>query len=251
MKRIALVTFITVTLSTLCTSAQAVIVRGQMHGLIAEHAWTSGIGHTVFGLDGAALLGQPFTVDFRYDTDLAPLSSSLQNHYDARAFYGSFQTPTDPAQNWLEMSITVNNITHKIMGDFQYSDVLDTFPNCLGCFGDYFQLAVDSGTNNYVGTFRRQFLDVSVNLPKDTFSGTALPTSIYWNQINPVGNSASFRINDFDVDLSTNTLTYERYVDFNMDIQLVEASVVPLPTALWLFGSGLLGLIGIARRKAA
>lgn len=29
------------------------------------------------------------------------------------------------------------------------------------------------------------------------------------------------------------------------------ASVVPVPTAVWLFGSGLLGLVGIARRKKA
>jgi hypothetical protein len=36
--------------------------------------------------------------------------------------------------------------------------------------------------------------------------------------------------------------------DFN-DV-VVEVSVVPIPAAAWLFGSGLLGLIGIARRKA-
>jgi hypothetical protein len=30
----------------------------------------------------------------------------------------------------------------------------------------------------------------------------------------------------------------------------IEISQVPLPAAVWLFGSGLLGLIGIARRKA-
>ena len=34
---------------------------------------------------------------------------------------------------------------------------------------------------------------------------------------------------------------------FNMSA----GTVVPLPTAVWLFGSGLLGLIGIARRKQA
>ena len=32
---------------------------------------------------------------------------------------------------------------------------------------------------------------------------------------------------------------------------LVRTAVVPLPAAVWLFGSGLLGLIGIARRKRA
>ena len=30
-----------------------------------------------------------------------------------------------------------------------------------------------------------------------------------------------------------------------------EVSSVPVPAAVWLFGSGLLGLIGVARRKKA
>ncbi len=30
----------------------------------------------------------------------------------------------------------------------------------------------------------------------------------------------------------------------------VEQTVVPVPAAVWLFGSGLIGLFGIARRKA-
>jgi hypothetical protein len=34
------------------------------------------------------------------------------------------------------------------------------------------------------------------------------------------------------------------------DISYVTTSVVPIPPALWLFGSGLLGLIGVARKKA-
>ena len=34
--------------------------------------------------------------------------------------------------------------------------------------------------------------------------------------------------------------------DINGD---VGASVVPVPAAVWLFGSGLIGLLGVARRK--
>jgi hypothetical protein len=30
---------------------------------------------------------------------------------------------------------------------------------------------------------------------------------------------------------------------------IVEQTAVPVPAAVWLFGSGLLGLVGIARRK--
>jgi hypothetical protein len=36
---------------------------------------------------------------------------------------------------------------------------------------------------------------------------------------------------------------------FNLETVAMEVQVVPVPAALWLFGSGMLGLIGIARRK--
>ncbi len=42
------------------------------------------------------------------------------------------------------------------------------------------------------------------------------------------------------------------YAGFTYELSLNGAvSAVPVPAAVWLFGSGLLGLIGIARRKAA
>jgi hypothetical protein len=37
----------------------------------------------------------------------------------------------------------------------------------------------------------------------------------------------------------------------NNNTWTLRSSVVPVPPALWLFGSGLLGLIGVARRKSA
>lgn len=38
---------------------------------------------------------------------------------------------------------------------------------------------------------------------------------------------------------------------YTASTQTVSAAVVPIPAAAWLFGSGLLGMIGIARRKKA
>lgn len=41
--------------------------------------------------------------------------------------------------------------------------------------------------------------------------------------------------------------------DYNLNISMgsqVNAAVVPVPAAVWLFGSGLLGLVGVARRRA-
>jgi len=50
---------------------------------------------------------------------------------------------------------------------------------------------------------------------------------------------------------------YDDYLSYQLDSEvdervgtfLVNTSPVPLPAGVWLFGSGLLGLIGIARRK--
>ena len=74
---------------------------------------------------------------------------------------------------------------------------------------------------------------------------------------NATGNSG----NSFTYNASTTTLltgfdTYKinLYVDFALTgITLVDASpaAVPLPAAGWLLGGGLLGLIGLARRKTA
>ena len=38
------------------------------------------------------------------------------------------------------------------------------------------------------------------------------------------------------------------YID-NISVEFGEASAVPVPAAAWLFGSSLLGLVGVAKRK--
>jgi hypothetical protein len=37
--------------------------------------------------------------------------------------------------------------------------------------------------------------------------------------------------------------------NFNANLTGTPDTVIPVPAAVWLFGSGLLGLVGIARRK--
>ena len=53
----------------------------------------------------------------------------------------------------------------------------------------------------------------------------------------------------WDSSVSNPTAIFAASVDRYAGSFLVKASVVPVPAAVWLFGSGLLGLIGIARRK--
>ena len=68
------------------------------------------------------------------------------------------------------------------------------------------------------------------------------------------GLLASGASTDFSLDFSSTAYddnwgnTDRIYVT---NFSITEVSAVPVPAAVWLFGSGLLGLIGIARRRAA
>ena len=62
-------------------------------------------------------------------------------------------------------------------------------------------------------------------------------------------------INDFQsitLDANWNNLTRVEFDSsaYSLDNIQLDINQVPVPTAVWLFGSGLLGLIGVARRKA-
>jgi len=62
------------------------------------------------------------------------------------------------------------------------------------------------------------------------------------------GTPFTFRLNLFltDYNATTETVTIYDGVQYGFNI-----SAVPVPAAVWLFGSGLVGLLGLARRKKA
>jgi len=62
--------------------------------------------------------------------------------------------------------------------------------------------------------------------------------------------SSLFYSNGYDaygVDLMTGETIWSTSLNINA---LAVTSAVPVPSAVWLFGSGLIGLIGLARRKS-
>lgn len=224
----------------------AALVQGTMTGFIAEHAETRGVGDSVFGLDGAGLLGQSFVVDFYYRTDLAPVSWSGVGTYDARTVYES----SDAGLDWLGLSIMVNDTNYSIDGFNRRADIGDVYTDPNLSNGDRMQLSLEGNAGPFDGiSFRREFMDISVSFPNDTLDSHLLPTSLSSNQIERVFNSAAFRINDYDIDPVSGTLMYERYVSFNLDVQSIElATVVPIPASIWLFGSALAGIFMTLRK---
>jgi hypothetical protein len=61
-----------------------------------------------------------------------------------------------------------------------------------------------------------------------------------------VSSSLGFDQAAFDAIMGADTFPLNQYYQF-----VISPNAVPIPPAVWLFGSGLLGLIGVARRKTA
>lgn len=225
--------------------AHAALVQGIMTGVIAESAETRGEGKNIFGLDGAGLLGQSFLINFYYDTGLAPITRGGSASDGGRTFYGS----NDPSLDWLGLSITVNNIKHDVIGERRYADVLDIYTDPFLSNTDHFQLAVGNNFVPFDGlSYRQQFLEISTSFKNNILESAFLPTSLISTEIERVYNSAAFRINEFDLDPITGELIYERYVNFNLDVQSIELAAVPIPPALLLFAPALLGFWGLRRK---
>ncbi len=79
-----------------------------------------------------------------------------------------------------------------------------------------------------------------------TFTSAA-PTGNYWHSWE--SKQLTFLATDTaaDVVFSVTDKPYDVGIDY---VQVKDASVVPVPAAVWLFGSGLLGLIGVGRRRS-
>ena len=116
--------------------------------------------------------------------------------------------------------------------------------------GDNF-LEIDF-SNAASGTFAPAFFNGYVftfdNATAVTFTGATIDTSV--TTLGLTSSDISFTGNQLSINvegLSFNTSTFAR---INLD-SVGGPGEVPLPAAVWLFGSGLIGLIGFARRKKA
>ncbi len=103
--------------------------------------------------------------------------------------------------------------------------------------GDFFTLTVQGldATNTVTGS-----LDISLA------SGTDLLSSWLWADLSSLGTVSALEFSLSSSDNGVFGMNTPAY--FAID-DLTFASAVPVPAAVWLFGSGLLGLIGFARRR--
>ncbi|MDH3947719.1 MAG: hypothetical protein OEU74_02050 [Gammaproteobacteria bacterium] len=177
-----------------------------------------------------------FTGLISYDSTLAPLFTSTivtPNGNGLQTLYG----PTTAF-------VTIDGF------DFSVSDLLivrdfapgtNTDPSSFSGADMLFKSTAGSpSVSNCIGAFSTCGLNIALADTTGTeFSNTSLPTNV---------DLADFDIHYIQVNASNASgLLYE----INGNITSLAVTAVPLPPALWLFGTGMLGLIGISSRKKA
>lgn len=83
-----------------------------------------------------------------------------------------------------------------------------------------------------------------------TGSGSFDLTTVLWDDRDHVGLTLQNTLTAFSTLIGDQAMIQKKAIGSEITVS-VNTSPVPIPAAAWLFGSGLLGLIGIARRKKA
>jgi len=167
---------------------------------------------------------------------------------------------TESGLEWLDLTVTVNTSYNTITLQFGSGGTYEGW-----ALATHAQISVmfdhAGGSGTYTGTSASHnimFDNGLLDLWGSTQSGTGLiagkfladeatgaPPGTHW--VGTALDHADAAIND-SVDLITQSWT-DTNASPAIAPALVRTSVVPVPAAVWLFGSGLLGLIGVARRK--
>ena len=171
-----------------------------------------------------AIMIKPAGANAVYQLDVTYTNGSIT---DGPLSFGLSELPTSVSATFMlgAGSIGVNSI------NFFKSDVVSANVT----FGDA------TWTENLLDTFSMSLSFGTVNSLNYAF----LPTNTLTAE-GPV--ILNFPLSITGTDIASGQLFEYGYTE---STQTVSAAVVPIPAAVWLFGSGLLGLVGIARHKKA
>jgi hypothetical protein len=158
----------------------------------------------------------------------------------------------------IEMRFVFDNITGDYTIGLQTSNA-DPFQGSFRININLFN--VDVGTTADAPSFFQDvFNDISLPTPTEIFTLTGNNTRLTaWNEgdrilLNNYGPPSCTPHPDGGTCFASGVglLPYTGFDDYiGVDHQIDVLAAVPIPAAIWLFGSGMMGLIGIARRKTA
>ena len=175
---------------------------------------------------------------------------------------GTYTTDTESGLDWRDLSITdgqAYNSAPTLNPGWRYATNTEVESIFKILFNGYYN-TTEGYSNSSDGVYADQSIDVDNFISLFGITGENASANFSWGFYED--ESTTLRIlgvtNFFDgrtiVYGPDHSLDYDRYRSTgsgSVGNYLVRETVVPIPAAVWLFGSGLIGLIGVARRKKA
>lgn len=171
-----------------------------------------------------------------YDTDLnitwlADANLAIQKR-NLSSIYADGSMSREIADRWVA---AINHDTYLGFNDWRLPGTLDYDTTC----SNYYSTGMNCIGSEMGHLFYKDNLSSFQNIQSHS-------DQFYWSDwINGTGSAFYFRFSNGEQGLNYGSTGYV------MLIRSGDVATVPLPAACWLLGSGLLGLIGVARRKAA
>jgi hypothetical protein len=236
---------------------------------VSYAAAISGQGTWETTLQPRDLDGNPNTVEAYYDTDLDITWLADTNYAQTSGFVSDGLMDWQTATTWAA-GLTIGNITGWKLPDtnpvngisYNYTigwDGTSDMVYNVGAPGTIYAGSTGSEMAHmfYITLGNKAAVDINGNafVPGWGLTNTGPfsnfhPDEYYWSNTLDARDTTAAWIFDFS-DGSQATFNCLQY--FNMAWLVhsgdVGTAVAPVPEAVWLFGSGLLGLIGVARRK--
>ena len=231
-------------LTTFSINVNAMIIEGSFTATVkTSQEYTKGSDWTYNALVGDIINGTIWI-----NTDLAPAdanSNTTIGHYESTA------------NDWINISVSLNSVITDFEGTTNQR--VQTYDESFGHSYDQWGTLVDDTYINTVSTYTyslTKLIEFTVFDTPGLTPGLMLETDgldelFSWDDTDGSSGQGNFTVHSSTKDYG-NTIEEDLLtLSFDMNsLELHEASPVPVPAAAWLLSSGLICLIGFARRKA-
>ena len=173
---------------------------------------------------------------------------------------GTFTTDTESGLDWLDLSVTNGqdyNSATTLNPGWRYATNVEV-ENIFGLLFEGYYNTNSGFSNSSDGAYADQSIDVDNFISLFGITGINASADLSWGFYEDETTILRiFGVTDF---FDGRTIVYgpDHALDYDgrrtngsglVGSYLVRETVVPIPATVWLFGSGLIGLIGVARRK--
>ena len=175
-----------------------------------------------------------------YYDDVADLTWLTDANAGAGSIYDDLSSTTDGFMTWESASNWVASLNISGVTGWR-------LPGNTNCGGwNCVESELGNMYYNVLGGKKQVNISTTHNTNYDLFSNIIFEP--YWSDEHETDPTRAWR---FDMNgglqsFGSKSLNFSAWAVHSGDV-----SAVPIPTAIWLFGSGLIGLIGVARRKKA